>query len=192
VLPELTKKAPMIGADKDIGFGLGVQFRIVTIDLSPIEPLSKMVAMKARYVGRLPETLRENAATGWTFLVAATPGDAAAIRRVADAVGFTYTYLPDRAEYAHPAALIFLSTKGTVTRYVYGIEFPLAVMRESIFKAGLAESASAVGFMNRCYHFDPDANSATRAGVLSLRLAAAGFIVLLLAGFGILQYKRKH
>ena len=191
VLPELVKKAPMVGAERSIGFGLGTQFRIVTIDLAPDEPLEKMVKMRARYVDRLPENLRASATAGWTFLVAATPGDAAAIRRVAAAVGFTYTYLPERAEYAHPAALIFLSTTGTVTRYVYGIEFPVPVMRESIFKAGLAEPASAVGFMNRCYHFDPDANAATHAGVMALRIAAAGFIVLLIAGIGFMQM-RKH
>jgi protein SCO1/2 len=192
VLPELAKKAPIAGAEKDVGFGLGVQFRIVTIDLSPTEPLDKMLKMRARYVDRLPEKLRANATAGWTFLVAATRGDAAAIGRVADAVGFTYTYLPERAEYAHPAALIFLSTTGVVTRYVYGIDFPLAVMRESIFKAGLAEPASAVGFMNRCYHFDPDANTATHTSVTLLRVAAAGFVVLLLAGFGLLHFMRKN
>lgn len=191
VLPELAKKALQIGADKEIGFGLGVQFRIVTIDLSPTEPLEKMVRMRKRYVDRLPENLRANATAGWTFLVAATPGDAAAIGRVAQTVGFAYTYLADKAEYAHPAALIFLSTTGTVTRYVYGIEFPLDVMRESIFKAGLAESASASGFMNRCYHFDPDANAATHEGVLAMRIAAGGFVLLLLVGFGYLQM-RKH
>ena len=192
MLPDLTKKAPMVGADKDIGFGLGTSYRIVTIDLEPNEALDKMTRMRARYVDRLPESMRETARAGWTFLVAATPGDGAAIRRVADAVGFTYTYLPEKAEYAHPAALIFLSTTGTVTRYVYGIEFPVAMMRESIFKAGLAEASSAVGFMNRCYHFDPDANSATHAGVMAMRIAAAGFIVLLIAGFAILHLMRKH
>ncbi len=209
VLPELAKKAPMggpdalrgeaakvgspvIDADQPVGFGLGVQFRIVTIDLSPIESLDKMVKMRARYVDRLPAASRANATAGWTFLVAATPGDGAAISRVAASVGFAYTYLPEKAEYAHPAALIFLSTKGTVTRYVYGIEFPLDVMRESIFKAGIAEPASSSGFMNRCYHFDPDANSATHTGVMAMRIAAAGFIVLLLAGFGLLHILRKH
>ena len=55
-------------------------------------------------------------------------------------------------------------------------------MRESIFKAGLAEPATAVGFMNRCYHYDPDANSHAHAGVVALRIGAAGFVVLLLAG----------
>jgi protein SCO1/2 len=189
----LSNVMPQI-ADKHEGamFRLGAQFKIVTIDLEPNESLDKMNRMKERYITRLPESQRELARKGWTFLVAAAPGDGAAIRRVADSVGFTYTYLPDKAEWAHPAALIFLSAKGTVTRYVFGIEFDPNVMRESLFKAGASEPSSAIGFMNRCYHFDPDANNHSRAGVLALRIGAAGFVVLLLSGLGVMRVIRKH
>lgn len=166
---------------------LGGQFRVVTIDLEPAEPLDKVAKMKARYVERAKVDPK-----GWTFLVAAVPGDDASIRRVAGAVGFHYTYVPERAEWAHPAALIFVSTQGTVTRYVYGIEYEPAMMRESIFKAGLAEPSTTVGFLNRCYHFDADANSHARTGVIALRVAAAGFVVLLLAGWGAMHLIRRH
>ncbi|HEX4455146.1 MAG TPA: SCO family protein [Kofleriaceae bacterium] len=173
------------------GFRAGVQFRIVTIDLEPTESLAKLQKMKDRYIDRLPAELRAQAREGWTFLVAENPGDGVQIRRVADAVGFHYTYLPDRAEWAHPAALIFLSAAAVVTRYVYGIEYDTAMMRESIVKAGIAQASTAVGFMNRCYHYDPGANSHARAGVLSLRIGAAGFLVLLISGLGMLRVVRR-
>ena len=176
---------------RDVVFRVGQQFRIVTIDLEPSETLDKARAMRKRYIERLPEDQRAAAETGWTFLVAATPGDDAAIRKVADAVGFRYAYIKERAEWAHPAALILLSATGVVTRYLYGIEFDPVVMRESIYKAGIAEPASAVGFMLRCYHFDPAANSHARAGVLALRFAAAGFVVLLAAALAILHFMRR-
>lgn len=185
VLPAIAEK------HEDALFRVGTQFRIITIDLEPGEKLDKLVKMKDRYIERLPEAQRTAARAGWTFLVAETPGDGAAIRRVADAVGFSYTYITERAEWAHPAALIFLSVKGTVTRYVYGIEFEAQVMRESIIKAGTSEPATAVGFMNRCYHFDPDANNHSRAGVMALRIGAAGFVVLLLSVFGVMHVIRR-
>jgi protein SCO1/2 len=186
VLPQLTNKVD--------GFSLylGGHFRIVTIDLEPNEPLDKLAKMKAKYIDRLPKWQHDEASKGWTFLRAAKAGDGAAIRRVADTVGFKYRYLPDRAEWAHPAALIFLSTAGVVTRYVYGIDFAPAMMRESIVKAGKAEPSTAVGFMNRCYHYDPEANSHARAGMLALRLGAAGFVVLLAATLGLMHFLRKH
>ncbi len=195
----LTKALPLIAAPgpapngdaREIAFRVGTQVQIITIDLEPNESLEKLAKMRDKYLDRLPEAQRAAARAGWTFLAAATPGDGAVIHRVAEAVGFKYTYIEDRAEWAHPAALIFLSTTGVVTRYVYGIEFDPGVMRESIFKAGIAESATAVGFMNRCYHFDPEANSHARAGVFTLRLGAAGFLVLLASGFGV-QLRRRH
>jgi protein SCO1/2 len=175
-------------ADSNVKLRAGVQYRIVTIDLEPNEPLDKLARMRERYLERLPQDLRESARAGWTFL----KGDAAAIRRVADAVGFKYTYIPERAEWAHPAALIFLSSAGAVTRYVYGIEFDTAAMRESILKAGQAEAATAVGFMNRCYHYDPDSTSHAHAGVVAMRIGAAAFIVLMLSAFGLMRFLRKR
>ncbi|MBA3393481.1 MAG: hypothetical protein H0T89_12600 [Deltaproteobacteria bacterium] len=192
-LPAITAvgPAPIGAAPGDLVFRIGTQFRIVTIDLEPTESLDRLAKMRDRYLAKLPEAQREAARAGWTFLAAETPGDGAAIGRVAEAVGFKYVYIKDRAEWAHPAALIFLSTTGAVTRYVYGIEFDPQVMRESIFRAGLAEPSTAVGFMNRCYHFDPDAKNHSRSGMLALRVGAAGFLVLLLAGFGF-YFVRRH
>jgi protein SCO1/2 len=187
--PSLSPGSP--GEARDMVFRVGTQFRIVTIDLEPNETPAKARAMRERYLARLPEGQRAAARDGWTFLVAATPGDAAAIQRVADAVGFRYTYIKDRAEWAHPAALILLSASGVVTRYLHGIEFDPQVMRESIYKAGIAEPAAAVGFMIRCYHYDPGANSHARAGVMALRIGAAGFVVLLVAALGVLHLVRR-
>lgn len=189
----LSKALPLVGEKFDNKIlRVGSQFRIVTIDLEPNEPLEKIQKMRDKYLARLPEDQREQAKAGWTFLVAETPGDPAQIKRVADAVGFSYMYIKERAEWAHPAALIFLASSGVVTRYVYGIDFDTQVMRESITKAGTHESATAVGFMNRCYHYDPDANSHAHAGVLALRVAAASAIVALLSGVGLAVFLKKH
>jgi protein SCO1/2 len=170
------------------GLHTGKQFKIVTIDLEPNEDLAKIGKMRERYLERIPADQREAARAGWTFLV----GDAAAIRRVAESVGFGYTYLPERAEWAHPAALIFLSSAGAVTRYVYGIEFDPAMMRESIVRTGASEASTAVGFMIRCYHYDPDATSHAHAGVVAMRVGAAAFVVLMISVFGLMRFLKKH
>ena len=147
----------------DVQFRAGAQFRIVTIDLEPNETLEKAQKMRDRYLERLPEDQRAVARAGWTFLIAAVPGDATQIARVADAVGFRYTYIKDRAEWAHPAALIFLSAAGAVTRYVYGIEFDPQVLRASIYKAGLAEPSAAAGFAPKAWTATTSATIAVTA-----------------------------
>lgn len=174
----------LVNSLRELDMKVGQQFRVVTVNLDPDETLAHASAMRERYLESIPAAQRDVARAGWTFLLARFPGDASQIRRVADAVGFTYKYLPERAEYAHPAALIFLSTRGTVTRYVYGIEFGKDLMHESIAKAGIAEPSTAAGFMNRCYHFDPSANDHSRSGVLALQIGGAVFILFLTtAGF---------
>ena len=191
-LPKIAEPGPAPNGNGDMVFRLGAQFRIVTIDLEPNEPLAKLAKMRERYIDRLPEAQRDAARAGWTFLVAEIPGDAAAIRRVAETVGFKYIYVPERAEWAHPATLIFLSSAGAVTRYVYGIEYEPTMMRETIFKAGQAEPATAVGFLNRCYHYDAGANSHAHAGVVALRVGAAGFVLLMLSGLGVVHLVRRN
>ncbi|MGE0870960.1 MAG: SCO family protein [Kofleriaceae bacterium] len=195
VIPSLAVQAAASATDRrKVGFRIGEQVRIVTIDLEPHESLEKLNRMRDKYLARAvpDEAARDAAGSGWTFLVAATPGDGAEIRRVADAVGFSYAYVKERAEWAHPAALIFLSARGVVTRYVYGIELAPEVMRESILKAGQAEPSTAVGFMNRCYHFDPTANSHTEAGVFALRLAAGASAFVLVIGLVVAHLVRRH
>jgi protein SCO1/2 len=190
-LPEAAKQGPVSGAEKELALTLGVHFRIVTISLEPNESLAKISKMRERYIARLPADQQAKARDGWEFLVAGTPGDPAAIRRIAETVGFKYTYVTDRAEWAHPAALIFLSTRGVVTRYVHGIEFPADMLRESIWKAGLAEPTTSAGFLARCYHYDPSASDHSRAGMMALRIGAMGFLVLLVGGFGLFRLLRR-
>ena len=168
----------------------GTHYRVITISLNPDEQLHKLAAMKAKYIERAGGQT-DHIATGWTFLAAATPGDDAAIRRVADVVGFKYTYIADRAEWAHPSAFVFASNTGVVTRYVHGFELAPDVFRESIIKAGMAEPATAAGFLHLCYFYDPDAKNHSRAGVIALRIGAAGCVVLL-AAFGTIALVRRR
>lgn len=194
-MPNAAKRGKVPGSADELAFALGVHYRIVTISLEPNEKPEKLIKMRDKYVDRVTKLHKdanvaiENAkvASGWTYLT----GDAAQVKRVADAVGFGYVYVPDRAEWAHPAAFIFLSSAGVITRYVYGIEFPDRVLAESIYKAGLAEPATATGFMLRCYHWDPSANDHSRVGVLALRIGAASAVALL-AVFGILAFRRRR
>lgn len=180
----LVKAMPSISGN-GVELLVGKQFRVVTIGLDPTDTPEKLGKMRDRYIGQLPVEQQARAREGWTFLAAAKTGDGSQIARVAQAVGFKYAFIKDRAEWAHPAALIFLSNAGRVMRYVYGIEFPADVMRDSILSAGLAEPKAAAGYMLRCYHFDPSTKDHSRAGVLALRIGAAGFVVLL-AGIGMI------
>ncbi len=170
----------------------GRQFRIVTVVLEPLEKPARAAATRARYLERLPDTMRSLAADGgWTFLVAPEEGRDASIRRLAETVGFGYKFVPERNEWAHPAALIFLSPSGKVTRYVGDVNYSPDVLTQSIMTAGTSEPSSTAGFIMSCFHYDADVNNYSRLGVSALRYAAAGFLLLLLTAFGLWRYFRR-
>ncbi len=189
----LTATMPDVATPKgdELAMRPGVHYRIVTISLEPQDGPAKLTKMRDRYLARLPEALRADARAGWTVLAAERQGDPSQIKLVAETVGFKYVYAKTRAEWAHPSAFIFTSQTGIVTRYVYGFELPPAVLRESLIKAGMAEPAEAAGFAHLCYFYDPDASNHSRAGVMALRIGAAGFLVLLLSGLGVLHMVRR-
>ena len=146
-MPGAAKRGPVPGSGNELAFALGEHYRIVTISLEPNENQAKLVKMRSKYLERVGKLSSDagitldagKLASGWTFLT----GDAMQVKRVADAVGFGYAYLPDRGEWAHPAAFMFLSSAGVITRYVYGIEFPdrgVLQVREE-FRAGVAHGS---------------------------------------------------
>ncbi len=179
----------LVAALPGMTWKVGKQFRIVTVVLDPDESLTTVQHTRAKYLAQLPSGANPD---GWVFLTTPKAGDGTSIRHIADAVGFRYQYVPDRAEWAHPAALIFVSTTGRVTRYVYGVDLSAAELEASVVRAGLDETSTAAGFMLRCFHWNPDANNYSKVGASAMRYGAAAFIVLLLASLGVWRLLRRQ
>jgi len=97
--------------------------------------------------------LRVPAASGeWPFLV----GEAPAIERLADEVGFRYAHDARTDQYAHPAAAVVLTPDGHVSRYLYGVDFPARDLRLALIEAGQGRTGTIVDrVILTCYHYDP-------------------------------------
>jgi protein SCO1/2 len=164
----------------------GWHYHVVTVILNPRESVTQIAETKQTYLDRLPETVRAHAAKGWHFLL----GDEATIRRLAAAIGFGYKYLPEQGEYAHPALLTFLSSRGVVNRYLHGLTYEPAQYDQSVASAGNDTPQESAGFLHRCFAWDPDANNYSGMAHALMRYAAAGTIALLLAALGIWRLAR--
>src|SRR4029079_2460301 len=100
------------------------------------------------------------------------PGDQAAITSLTDAVGFRYTFDPDQHEYAHPAGLIVLTPDGTVSRYLYGLDFEPNDLRLALAESGQQQIATVTDrVLLLCYHYDPQNG---RYSSLVLRIVQGG------------------
>ena len=169
-------------------FAPGWHYHLVTVILNPRESVAQVADTKAKYLAHLPEKLREHAARGWHFLL----GDDATIHRLAAAVGFQYKFVPEAGEYAHPAVITFLTSRGIVNRYIHGLDYEPTSYDQSIAFAGTDTPQESAGFLHRCFVWDPDANNYSGMAMSMMRYAAIGCVTLLLAGFGIWQLVRRH
>lgn len=166
---------------REISLTPGQEFEVVIASIDPGETpelaKEKEDAYLAAY-GR-PET-----AGGWHFLT----GEHEAIDRLAEAVGFQYTYLPERDEYAHPSGVIVLTPEGRIARYFFGFDYPAKDLRLGIVEASREQIASPVDrLFLLCYAYDPVSGQYTllvqnvmRLVGLGTALALGGLILLLL------------
>jgi protein SCO1/2 len=131
------------------GWQLGRDFRAVTISIDPRDRPSVAHAWRERVAGRLGVPA---SAVDWPFLV----GDEPNIRRLADAVGFQYSYDEASGQYSHAAALFVVGADGRVSRYVYGIAFDPADLAGALTAAGANRRVSSLEtVILRCFHYVP-------------------------------------
>lgn len=138
---------------RELAWTPGEEFEKLTVSFNAIETPEVAKRQKDRY---LAELNRPEAADGWHFLT----GDEAAIAQLTESVGFTFTWVEEQQEYAHPSTLIFISGDGTITRYLHGMRFPERDMRNALVEASEGRVGS---IMDRaimyCFQFDPSSNA---------------------------------
>jgi protein SCO1/2 len=158
---------------------LGKDFQILTVSIDPRESTERVRQTQQKFVEMLDQ--QPGAASAWHFCTARE----SSIKRLADAVGFRYTYDPQTREYYHPAMLAFLSPEGVISRYSLDVAFPPEQTKLALLDAGSGTIGSPVDqFIMWCFSYDPDRGSYVLAAWRLMRLAAAttvaGLLVTLL------------
>jgi len=131
----------------------GEQFDIITVSFAPSEGPDLAARAKERYLTQLGKPA---AAAGWHFLT----GTEENVQALARSVGFQFRWIEEQQEYAHPAALMFLSGKGKITRYIHGMEYVPRDVRAAIVEASEGKVGTPMDQMFLyCFQYDPSANS---------------------------------
>ena len=159
------------------GAAIGEDFEILTVSIDPTETPQKAARTKAKYTGLLSG---DGANQGWHFLT----GKQTDIAKLADTVGFRYSYDKVNKRYNHAAATFFLSSDGRLCRYLLSLgaepqQFQLAIAEAA---EGKLTRTFADTIIQMCYMYDPEANRYTASARRMLAFAAGAF-VLLLTGF---------
>lgn len=152
----------------------GDKFQVLTVDINPDEGPEMARTAEKRYRGAFDNP--DAAMAGWHFLT----GDAPAIEALTDSVGFNYRYLEDKKQYAHPAAVIFLSGSGTITRYFTTLNPAPGDLRTGLVEASNGEIGSVADkVFLACAQFDPDSNSYSASAFKVMRYGSVLLAVLM-------------
>lgn len=121
----------------------GRDYQLVAISIDPRDRASDAAAARAKYAALFD---RPGAASGFHFLT----GSSAAVRRIADAVGFHYRYDSLLDAYIHPAGFIIAAPDGVISRYVEGVSLS---PHDLIGALGAAEQNKTQGLFARVVLF---------------------------------------
>lgn len=151
----------------------GGRFEVVTISIDP-EETPAVASVKKR--AQLAHYGREEAAGGWHFLT----GTKAEIDAVADATGFSYRWVEERAEYAHPAVVHVATPSGELSRYLYGVRYEPATMRMALVEAADGEIGTIVDrLLMYCFHYDATEGRYTPIAMRLMRVGGAVTLTVL-------------
>ena len=154
---------------RELNGSIGRDFEVVSISFDPKDTPEIARDKKAHWVKTYGRDV-EQTNRGWHFLTA----DALTIKRVTDAVGFSFYYDAKQQQYAHGAAVFLATPEGRLARYLYGIEFP-----SKDFRFGLAEASAGRGVSTTdhlllyCYQYDPNSRGYVLVAWKVMRIGAA-------------------
>jgi protein SCO1/2 len=169
---------------KDVPMDIGKQFSVVTVSIDPTEQPALASAKRALYTGLYA---RPGATQGWHFLT----GDEPQIKQLANAVGFRYAYDPQSKQFAHASAIMILTPKGKISRYLYGIQYATRDLRLGLVEASEGKIGTPVDqILLFCYHYD--AATGKYSLLISRVLKAAGIFTILVIGIGIFLLARSE
>ncbi|HEY3370692.1 MAG TPA: SCO family protein [Prolixibacteraceae bacterium] len=155
----------------------GVDYQVLTISFDPRETIDLGIRKKSNYLNLVNK--KDQIRKGWKFFVS----DSASIAKGTQAVGFKYKRMGN--DFTHAAAVMVVSPKGKITRYLTGINFLPFDFKMAIIEASKGMSSPTINkIMQYCFSYDPIGqayvlNVTKIAGTLILFFALLFFLILI-------------
>jgi protein SCO1/2 len=167
-----------------LSFTAGQEFTVLTVSIDPRETPAQAAVQQAQYRKRYGR----EAADGWHFLT----GDADAIQRLTEAVGFRYRHDAAQEQFAHASGLMVLTPAGVLARYFYGLEVAPRDLRLGLVEAAAHRIGSPIDqLLLYCYHYDPQTGKYGFVIMQVLRLASLVTVVSLGAFMGLMLRRER-
>ena len=153
----------------------GKEYQVITVSFDDRDTPAIALGKRTNYLKQIQKPFPPSA---WRFLT----GEGGTTKALCDAVGFKFKRQGD--QFIHAGAIVFLSPKGQVTRYMYGVTFLPADFQMAVGEASRGEARPTIAkFLKFCFSYDPAGRryvfSATRTSATVILLLAGGFLAYL-------------
>ncbi len=167
----------LLRALRSVSFDAGKQFHVLVFSFDPKDTPTDALAKKRQTLERYGRAHAEN---GWTFLT----GDANAIQKLTDSIGFHFAYDDELKQYAHSTGVVLLTPQGKVSHYFFGVEYSAKDLRLALVEASHEKIGSPVDeLLLYCYRYDPLTG---KYGLIIQRvMRLAGLATVLMLGFAV-------
>lgn len=159
----------------DLDLNLGEKFNVVLVSIDPSEGPDAAAKEKAGLLAGYRNEPPPKADQGLAVLTTQT-GNA---KTLADAVGFKYKYVAASNEYSHLAVTVVLTPDGTISRYLYGVNFPATSLRFALLEASNGKIGTTMDrVISWCFHYDPQSGKYTLSAVRFMQLGGGVSLVV--------------
>ncbi len=164
-------------------WNVGREYSVVSISIDPKDTPKSAAGKKSQAI----EMYGRGGEAGWHFLT----GDESQIERVARAAGFPYRWDPVDQQYVHPGAMIIVTPKGRIARYLIGIDYDQKDVRLGLLEAAEEKTLDTVEtLLLFCYRYDHEARGYVLFAENFMRIGGA-LVALALLGALFLLWRRE-
>jgi len=160
---------------------LGKDYQVITISFNFRDTPDKAKEKKKRFV----EKYSTDNGDGWIFLTT----DSSTIYKITHAAGFITKAVG--FDFVHPSAIIAISPKGKITRYLYGITFLPMDVKLSIAEANEGKARPTIQkVLLMCYSYDQE-NQKFGLDVTKIIGTIIAFFLLLFIAIYLIKPRKK-
>lgn len=155
---------------------LGKDFQIITISFNTKDTPEKARQKKENFVQKISKENQKY----WIYLTGAQKN----INAITESIGFKYK--AQGLDFAHASAIMVLSPKGKITRYLYGLTFLPFDVKMAIVEAQKGLARPTINrVLEYCFAYNPGSKTYTIQitriiGTITLLIAIIVFVILLL------------
>lgn len=169
---------------KELGWKIGKDFKVATISFDPTDKPSDALNKQQEYLNLVGQ---ENG--NWNFYV----GNDENIKALTEQIGFYYNYDPISKEFAHAAAVFFITPDAKISSYLYGISYKSRDIKFSLMEASLNKIGSPTDqILLTCFHYNPTTGKYDAFAIGMLRIAAFITVFFLSIFLGIFFWREKR